>query len=55
MDDLIREMAEKHGTPPELLQELLEWERGKVHLKRRHNKIPDLRRILEGFLPEETR
>lgn len=55
MDDLIREVAEEHGTPPELLRQLLEWERAKVHLKKRRNKIPGLREILERFVLEETR
>lgn len=53
MDDLIREMAEKHGTNAELLRDLLAWEQGKVHLEKRRNLIKDLRGILERHVLEE--
>lgn len=53
MDDLIREMAEKHDMDAALLRELLEWEQARVHFKKRRNLIKDLRRILESHALEE--
>lgn len=47
MDKLIRDAAEEHGTSVELLSELLEWERSRVHLGKRRGLKKDLRRILE--------
>lgn len=54
MDELIEEMAEKHGTDADLLREMLEWERSKVHLERRRGKIQNLREILENHVSQET-
>ena len=48
MDELIREAAKKHGTSPDLLKKLLEWERPRVHLNKRRGLKKDLRRILES-------
>lgn len=53
MDDLIGEMAEKHGTDVDLIRDLLKWEQARVHLKKRRNLINDLRGILERHTLKE--
>ncbi len=53
MDELIEKMAEKHGTDADLLREMLEWERSKVHLERRRGKIQNLRGFLESYVAQE--
>ena len=50
MDDLIREITEKHGVDARLLQDLLKVELGKVHLERRRGAKDELRSIIEQHL-----
>lgn len=52
MDNIIYEVAQKHGADPELVRQLLQYEQSKVHLERRRGAKDDLRRIIEQHIEE---
>lgn len=50
MDEVIQEVATKHNVDPALLRQLIELERGKVHLERRRGAKDELRGVIEKHL-----
>jgi hypothetical protein len=52
IDNIIHEVAQKHGADPALIQQLVEYEQTKVHLERRRGAKEDLRRRIEQHIDE---
>ncbi len=53
MDELIRQLTEKYGVDPGLVQKLVEYEQTKVHLERRRGARDALRRLIEQHIEEK--
>jgi len=49
---LIREKADEHNLPPELLLEIYESEREVVNMDRRSSILQDVRSLIEGQVEE---
>ena len=52
---LLKEIAEKHKVDDSLLKELIDYEQGRVHLKRRRGAKKDIRHQIDAHLTEENR
>ncbi len=50
MDELVKELAAKHEVAPELIEQLVAYERTKVHLKRRRGAKDELRLLIEKHI-----
>jgi hypothetical protein len=46
-DRLLTDVAEKHNVDPKLLKDLIDYEQGRVHLKKRRGAKDDIQRIIE--------
>jgi hypothetical protein len=53
-EKLLREVAEKHGVPPDLLNALIEYEKGRVHLQRRRGAKAEIQRTIEQHLEHQA-
>jgi hypothetical protein len=51
-DRLLTDIAEKHEVHPDLLKQLIEYEQGRVHLKKRRGAKKDIQRIIEHSIFE---
>lgn len=51
-DRLLTEIAEKHDVDPDLLKDLIDYEQGRVHLKKRRGAKGDIQRIIEDRILE---
>jgi hypothetical protein len=47
---LLTEIAEKHDTDPALLQKLIDYEQGRVHLRKRRGAKADIQRAIEEHI-----
>ena len=54
MDELIRDCAERQRTDPQLLRQLIDYEKTKVHMERRRGAKDDHRRIIEAHIEEQS-
>jgi hypothetical protein len=52
-DRLLTDVAEKHDVDPELLRNLIDYERGRVHLERRPGAKKKIRQRIEERLTDE--
>lgn len=53
-DRLLTEIADDHGVDPDLLNEMIDYEKGRVHLERRPGAKDDLRDVIEQRLTDTT-
>jgi len=53
-DRLLTDIAEDHGVDPDLLNEMIDYEKGRVHLERRPGAKDDLRDMIEQRLTDAT-
>lgn len=53
-DRLLTEIADDHGVEPDLLNEMIDYEKGRVHLERRPGAKDDLRDMIEQRLTDAT-
>jgi len=54
MNELIKEIAERHKVDPALIQRLVEYEQAKVHLRKRRGAKTELRRKIEELIEEQS-
>jgi hypothetical protein len=52
-DQLLTDVAEKHNVDPGLLRNLIDYERGRVHLERRPGAKKEIRQQIEEQLDDE--
>jgi len=51
-ESLLRDIAEEHQVSATLLQELINYEQGRVHLQRRRGAKSDIQQIIEQHIFE---
>lgn len=51
-DRLLTEIAEEHGVAADLLNDMIDYEKGRVHLERRPGAKADLREMIEQRLTD---
>jgi hypothetical protein len=50
MDDLIGEVARRHGVDRKLIERLIDYEKTKVHLSKRRGAKGELRQMIEKHI-----
>jgi hypothetical protein len=55
MDELIRQLSERHKVDADLISQLLQYEQTKIHMERRRGAKDELRRIIEKHLEEHQK
>ncbi|WP_162890584.1 DNA modification system-associated small protein [Salinibacter ruber] len=53
-DRLLTEIAEEHDVDPDLVHEMIDYEKGRVHLERRPGAKSDLQNMIEQQLSDST-
>jgi hypothetical protein len=51
-DRLLTDIADDHGVDPDLLNEMIDYEKGRVHLERRPGAKDDLQNMIEQRLTD---
>lgn len=54
-DRLLTDIADDHGVDPDLLNEMIDYEKGRVHLERRPGAKDDLQNMIEQRLADATK
>ena len=53
MDDLIEEVAARHGVDRKLIDRLIDYERTRVHLSKRRGAKDELRQLIEKHMEDQ--
>jgi hypothetical protein len=51
-DRLLTDISDDHGVDPDLLNEMIDYEKGRVHLERRPGAKDDLQNMIEQRLTD---
>ena len=54
-DRLLSEVADEHDVDPDLLNDMIDYEKGRVHLERRPGAKKTLREMIEQRLTDATK